>query len=184
MEDNPFREKEIRPDHFHFEVKSLYHEARQMRRIPTPENILESISLLEKCISIDSTFALGYASLSLSYAMLKGYQGIDEKEIIEKASEYVGIALLYKRDLAEAYLAQALLNYNFGLSESQEVIELCQQAINLRPSYDYPYYLMGKTFFDQQNYVMAKQCFEYALELNPRGPDYKTMLSKSIETIG
>ena len=162
----------------------LIKEARAEASTRTRSGLSNAIKLLELVIDRDSTLALGYALLSQHYAQMhiNGYLDADEAQ--KQAEKYGGQAFFYDRNLAEAYASQALLNYAFFLTEPTEIIELLQQAVQLRPSYDYAYFLLGKVHFDLEDYEMADNYFSLATKINPDEYTYHDMVARTVEMIG
>jgi class 3 adenylate cyclase/TolB-like protein len=140
---------------------------------------VKSNELLRQAIAQDSSVGLGYALLSQNYSLMHQYGYIEKTEALDHAEQYGGIALYYDRNLAEAYVSNALMQYVFFQAESQEIMELLQQAVMLRPSYDYAYYLMGKVHFDLQDYESAENYFSLALKLSPDKSLYLDMLART-----
>ncbi len=170
--------------HTSFRVLELYRKARDAASSRSRDGLSLSKELLERSIAVDSTFALGYAGLSQCYSLMKVYELIDTDTALFYASEYAGRAFLLDRDLAEAYVADALRQYTFFLSDSREVFDLCQHAIQLKPSYDYAYHLLGKVLFDAGKYHESLSYFNHAHRLNPYEYVYQKMIAKSMEAAG
>jgi tetratricopeptide (TPR) repeat protein len=72
------------------------------------------------------------------------------------------------------------MQYSFFQSTPEEMLDLLQQAVLLRPSYDYAYYLMGKIYLDLLDYEMASNYFELALKLNPDDFLYRKKLAETL----
>ena len=151
--------------------------AQQSLRKKTSTGVREAIMYLDACVDQDSSFALGYATLAECYAQLNELGEASEDAIV-KAGENVGLAYRYNRNLPEAYAAHALMNLSFDVSDPEEITELCQQAIQLRPSYDMPYEILGRTLLQNGDYENAQSYLQIALELNPD----KRYLKREIST--
>ncbi len=180
---NSFR-AEPTVQHVDFKVKKLYKMARAAANERTDEGLQRAVEHLKHSIQLDSTFALGYAWLSQCYSLMKVYGFMDVDSALFHAMENVGKAFTLDRQLAEAYTAHALMDYSFYRSDPQEVMQLCQQAIQLKPSYDYAYHLIGKLHFDQGDFETARPYFESAIKLNPYEYVYQRMLAAAMMKTG
>ena len=145
----------------------LVAEARDATSEGTRNGYAEAIHLLEKALDKDSSLALDHALLSQNYTLqyATGYGSFDEAS--NKAIHHAGQAFLYDRMLPEAFAALALNNYYYFEGEPVEILELLQQAIQLRPSYGFGHYLMGKAYYDFKDLEQAQDHFEVAYKLNP-----------------
>lgn len=162
----------------------LITEAREEVFRRTEEGFILANQLLEMAIARDSTLALGYALLSQNYSLMHAYGYMDSREALQNAEQNGGMSLYLDRNLAEGYVSNALMQYVFCLTPPQEILDLLQQAVLLRPSYDYAYHLMGKIYSDLQNYEMAANYFSLAIKLNPDEFLYQKMLAATFEATG
>ncbi|MDH3649175.1 MAG: hypothetical protein OEQ53_05795, partial [Saprospiraceae bacterium] len=181
--ENPFL-AEVSRKTASYKVMELYRKARNAASDRTEEGLLRSKAFLERSVAMDDSFALGFAGLSQCYSLMKVYDLIDPDSALFYASENAGKAFKLDRDLAEAYTADALKDYTFFLNDSKDIYELCQHAIQLKPSYDYAYHLIGKVLFDAEHYSEAKSYFNYALRLNPYEYVYQKMTARASEHMG
>ena len=53
-----------------------------------------------------------------------------------------------------------------------------QQALDLKPNYDYASFALGQIYFDQKEYQKAKSYFETTLKISPNNADAKQYLQK------
>ena len=61
---------------------------------------------------------------------------------------------------------------------TDSAINYYQQAINLKSNYDYAYFALGKIYFDQKKYDLAKTNFEQTLKYAPTNTDAQNYLAK------
>ena len=182
---NPYRDvEEPATPKLSQEYFKLVSEAREEADKRTPDGLLAANNLLGQAIARDSAVGLGYALLSQNYSHLHEGGYLVKEEALEKAELNGGLALYHDRTLAEGYVANALMQYVFFQEESQDIRDLLQQAVMLRPSYDDAYYLIGKIHFDLFDLEMAENYFSLALKLSPDKSIYHYMLARTALAAG
>ncbi|MCB0669657.1 MAG: tetratricopeptide repeat protein [Saprospiraceae bacterium] len=162
----------------------LIAEAREEAERHTAESFALSNDLLNLAIAKDSSLALGYALLSQNYSQMHAYGFLETQEAQDLAEQNGGIALYMDRNMAEGYASNALMQYTFYEAEPQEILDLLQEAVLLRPSYDYAYHLMGQVHYDLGEFEMAKNYFQLALKLNPDNFSNLRMMAKTTLALG
>ncbi len=182
--ENPYETNQVESRSTTLSSYRLLMESRQEAKRETESGMKNATRLLELAVERDSSFALGYAVLATYYTQMhmKGFLPAEPAQ--ENAEKNVGQAFLHDRNLAEAYTSNALFNYVFFLSGPQEILELLQQAVQLRPSSDYSYYLMGKVYYDLSDYELANNYFSLAIKLNPDQPEYRIYRAKALAAWG
>lgn len=162
----------------------LIAEAREEADKQTAESFVLSNDLLTLAIAKDSSLALGYALLSQNYSLMHAHGFLETGQAQEMAEQNGGMALYLDRNLAEGYASNALMQYVFFQSEPQEILDLLQEAVLLRPSYAYAYHLMGKVHYDLGEFEMAGNYFQLALKLNPDNFSNLHMMAKTARALG
>lgn len=183
--ENPYKDEDVETTaRLSLTSYRLITEAREEVSRRTEEGFILANQLLEMAIAKDSSLALGYALLSQNYSLMHAYGYMDSREALQNAEQNGGMSLYLDRNLAEGYVSNALMQYLFCLTPPQDLLDLLQQAVLLRPSYDYAYHLMGKIYFDLQNYEMAVNYFSLAVKLNPDEFLYHKMLAATFDATG
>ncbi|MBK8503177.1 MAG: hypothetical protein IPL46_13740 [Saprospiraceae bacterium] len=183
--ENPYKIDQEKPtSRLSLTTFRLITEAREEASKRTEESFNLSNDLLRLAIARDSSLALGYALLSQNYSLMHAYGFMDAGEAMDQAEQNGGMCLYIDRNLAEGYVSNALMQYSFFQSDPEEMLDLLQQAVLLRPSYDYAYYLMGKIYFDLLDYEMAVNYFALAHKLNPDDFLYRKKLSETLLASG
>jgi adenylate cyclase len=144
----------------------LYLKGRHLWNERTKEGIVRAISYFERAVTLDPTFALGYAGLADCYHLL-AFNFLERPETNYALSkENVQIALRLDGNLAEAHttLAAHYASYEFDFDEAEREYK---KAIELKPSYSmahhwYHMHLRGLGRWDQ-----AGEEIRRALELDP-----------------
>jgi serine/threonine protein kinase/Tfp pilus assembly protein PilF len=98
----------------------------------TPETLQKAVDQFEKVVSLDPSYALGYAGLADGYARLGGYDVRPPSEVMPKAKAAAEKAIGLDSSLADAYSSLALVtwSYEWNWDEAQTS---CQKAISLAP---------------------------------------------------
>src|SRR5215203_86019 len=117
-----------------FEAYKLYRRGRHAWNKRTPEALQQSVQLFEQAIDRDPTFALAFAGLADSFALLSEYNTAPPRESFPRAKAAAEKALEIDANLAEAHttLAYALANYDWNFAEAEREY---QRAIELNPNY-------------------------------------------------
>jgi TolB-like protein len=116
------------------EAYQLYLQGRFFLNKRTPEAFRNAIPLFEQAIAIDSNYALAFAGLSDSYALLANYPGgLPPKEGMPKAKDAALKALQLDSELAEAHesLAHVLDQHEFDWAAAESEYK---RAIALNPN--------------------------------------------------
>ncbi len=151
------------------EAFRLYLQGRYFWNKRTAANLQDSIKLFKASIDHDPTFALAYASLADTFALLSEYQVAPPAVTFPQAKAAAQKALEINPNLAEAHttLAYALANYDWDFPEAEREYK---KAIDLNPNYPtarqwYGEFLTGLKRFDE-----AETQIKRAQELDPLSP--------------
>ncbi len=152
-----------------FEAYKLYLRGRHAWNKRTKDGLQTSIQLFGQAIDRDPTFALAFAGLADSYALLSEYNVALPIETFPKAKAAANRALEINPNLAEAHttLAYVLASYDWNFAEAEREY---LRAIELNPNYAtarqwYGELLMGLKRFDE-----ADREYNRAAELDPFSP--------------
>ncbi len=141
-------------------------------------------AMLDDVLKKDSTVAMAHALQSKIHSRLYQLGLLSRDKALGKVQHHSWQALSNNRSMPEAFAALALQNYLFLESDVTECLELIQQAIQLRPSYDFGHFLMSWIHYDLQNYEQASYYIELARKLNPDVYDYGKLQAKIMEDSG
>ena len=116
------------------EAYGLYLKGRYHWNKRTGPDIQKGIAYFQQAIEKDPTYALAYAGLAESYALLNQYAGLPSSETFPKAKSAAQKALAIDETLAEAHAAMAFahesFDWDFPLAERE-----FRRAIELDPKY-------------------------------------------------
>jgi tetratricopeptide (TPR) repeat protein len=132
----------------------------------TKKEYLElAISMFERALEVDSTFALAYAGLSdcyTSYVM----SAIDVKlSWLEEAEMAANRALSLDPDLAEGHRALSRLYSVQGKTE--EAVKAAERAVQVNPHYAEAWRLLASWYMEAKRYAEAEEALLKALEVKP-----------------
>jgi TolB-like protein/Tfp pilus assembly protein PilF len=149
------------------EAYQLYLQGRFFLNKRTPEAFRNAIPLFEQAIAIDSKYALAYAGLSDSYALLANYPGgLRPKDGMPKAKDAALKALELDNELAEAHesLAHVLDQHEFNWAAAESEYK---RAIALNPNLAsaHQWYSELLTAFGRSDESLAET--QRALDLDP-----------------
>jgi TolB-like protein/Flp pilus assembly protein TadD len=102
----------------------------------TKESIFKSIDYFRDAIKLDSDYSLAYVGIADCYTLMggAGYSNLPQDEIFQRAKEAVNKALKLDQTLAEAYNAQAYINFRLEWNW-EEAEQNFKKAIELKPGY-------------------------------------------------
>jgi len=135
------------------EANELYQKGRFFWNKRTIEGLNKGAEYFERAITIDRQFALAYAGLADSYALLDLYGNLQGGDIFEKARIAAGTALTLDASLAEAHASLAYVDcyhdWNWAGAEQE-----FKRAISANPNYAtahqwYAEYLFYMARFDE-----------------------------------
>ncbi len=110
----------------------LYHKGRFLWEKRTGDNIPKAIAFYEQAIARDPNYALAYAGLASSYALLPFYTDTDRHNVLPKAKAAALTALRLDPNLAEAHAALGKLL--FGEIDIARAMRKYKRAIELQPN--------------------------------------------------
>jgi len=130
----------VRPTE-NIEAHDLYLKGRYFVAKRTGDDLKRAIDYFNQAIAKDPNYALAYAGLADSYALLHDYASEPVAEVLPKARAAAEKALSIDSSLAEAHVALGLvLHEELNLKEAKLEYE---RAIALNPNYATAHYLLG-----------------------------------------
>jgi len=97
-----------------------------------PENARQSISYLQKAISMDNEFARAFAAMAMAYYTLDENRGM--KQFTDSINYFADRAMFYDPKLPQSLIAKALFYMNSG--EYEPAIPYFERALEYNPNYD------------------------------------------------
>ncbi len=128
---------------------TLYLKGRYYWNERTEDGLVKAISYLEQAVDLDSNFALAYALLSDSHALLANYGLRQSKEALPIARKYAETALQLDDTLGDAHAALAAVLWNEWklkdfFAELEKAIELSPNNASAHHRYAIALMLTGK----------------------------------------
>jgi len=124
-----------------------------------------AISMFERALEVDSTFALAYAGLSDCYSSYVMFAVDVKMSWLEEAERAANIALSLDPDLAEAHRALSRLYSVQGKTE--EAVLAAQRAVEANPHYAEAWRLLANWYMEAKRYAEAEEALLKALEVTP-----------------
>jgi len=158
----------------------LYLKGRLLWGKRSGDNIPKAIAFYEEAIARDPNYALAYAGLADSYALLPAYTATAPRDIFPKAKAAALKALQLDDKLAEAHTALAFLLYGADLDMAGSISEF-QRAIALNPNYATAHHWYGNgplTALGRFDEAMAEG--KRAVELDPLSPVINADLGQNL----
>ena len=158
----------------------LYLKGRLLWGKRSGDNIPKAIAFYEEAIARDPNYALAYAGLADSYALLPAYTATAPRDVFPKAKAAALKALQLDDKLAEAHTALAFLLYGADLDMAGSISEF-QRAIALNPNYATAHHWYGNgplTALGRFDEAMAEG--KRAVELDPLSPVINADLGQNL----
>ncbi len=131
------------------------------------ENFIRiAIQMWEQAVALDPQFTLAYANLSHAYCFLYWNHGHNAEDI-EKAGEYVQIAVRLDPDLPEVHSAQGHYYYH-GLRDYERALQEFAIVLKSRPHDDGALSWIGWVYKRQGKFEQALENIKRAYEFSPR----------------
>ena len=151
-----------------YKAYDLYLQGNRYLREYKPRENNIAISLYKNAISLDSSFALAYASLAGAYAtkVLRFGYG---KMMLDSAEYYAKLSLLLDESLAEGYKTLGLVERT--KNNLDMAISYTQKAIAINPNYTIAITNLGFFLVTKGNLKDGFYHLKNAIRLNPRDPE-------------
>lgn len=147
------------------EAYELYLKGRFFWNKRTGDDLRKSIEYLKQAIAKDPGYALAYAALADSYALLRFYGGASPAESVVPAQAAAKKALELDDSLAEAHASLGLIATE-ELEVNRGVNEL-ERAIQLNPNYATAHHWLGLALATLRQSDRSIRELKRALELDP-----------------
>ena len=147
-----WKRREVDPEAYAAYLEGRYHWNRR-----TPEELADAARLFERSISIDPTFARGYAGLADAYNLVGDHR---------RGEAAARRALELDPELAEAHaaLGNVWLFHSWNATEAEREL---RRAIALHPSYATAHHWLAYVHLSQGRFAPAIESIERARELDP-----------------
>jgi TolB-like protein/predicted ATPase len=148
------------------EAYELYLKGRFFWDKLSPAGIEKAIEYFNQAVLIEPDFALAYAGLADSYAVLSQVSAVPVSETMPKAREFAEKALSLDADLAEAHtsLGLVLADYDYDFVAA----ETCYTtAIKLNPNNASAHHLYGQLLAQLGRHTEAEAALRQAIRLDP-----------------
>ena len=148
------------------EAYQLYLRGRFHRDKYTPAGLQKAVDYFQQAIAADSGYALAYARLADSYAVLSHFHQLSPQELMPKAKEAALKGQSLDNNLAEAHTALGLVlqayDYDFAGAEREH-----KRALELNPEYGPAHLYYGDYLANVGRFEQAIAEFQRSLELEP-----------------
>jgi len=191
-----FSQSEAKNDHQEYQTAyQLISQANQLQ--PKEPNFYINLALSSARMAIltkDQQYieqAIKYADLSvtLSPANINFWKQRSQVYYYLSSLDSTYFTQVVKSMLQAAKLAptDAKIYFNLGqfletASLTDDAITYYQKAIDLKPNYDHTYFALGKIYFDQKKYDLAKTNLDQTLHYAPTNTDAQKMLTEITKT--
>ena len=166
-----------------FEAYSEYVKGRRLVRTESVTTLNAAVRHFKTAIEMDPRYADAHAALADTYLSLALYffGGMQAEEAIPAAEPLIRRAIELNPDLAQAYVANALLQMlQYDPTAAEESIET---ALRLRPSYPRAYRVFATLRWRQQRSSEAIELAEHASSLDPLSGVIQLELGRYYEAV-
>lgn len=129
-------------------------------------DLKKAIECFNQAIALDANYALAYAGIADSYALMSSFNFTPPPEAIPKAREFANKALSLDATLAEPHttLGLALLQFDYDFAEAEREYK---SGIELNPKYATAHQWYGELLTCAGRFDEASAEFRRALEIEP-----------------
>ena len=149
------------PDAHNLYLQGIFHWNKR-----NPKDLRRAVELLGQAVSLDPTFALGYAGIAQACQVMAANNYEDPETFYPKAKEYALKALSLDDDLAEAHTVLAAESAAFERDLEKSEVEF-KRAIELNPSFPTAHQWYSQLLGWQKRSSEAWREINKALELSP-----------------
>ncbi|MBK6722565.1 MAG: hypothetical protein KBF83_04060 [Pyrinomonadaceae bacterium] len=148
------------------EAQQLYLRGRFHWNKRTTEDFQKAREYFQQAIAADPNYALAYAGLADTLALMPYYGAFRPSEYMPLAKQAAQKALEIDPNLAEAHasLGQILTNYDYDLKGAERELK---RAIELNPKYPSAYQWLAEVYHFSENGDQALSEINKAVELDP-----------------
>ena len=148
------------------EAYRLYLQGRFYWNKREEKDFRKAVEYYDQAIALDPNYALAYAGLGDSYALLSTFGFMPPTEGVPKAREFANRALSLDGSMAEPHTTLAYLSvtydYDFAAAEPE-----FKRAIELNPNYATAHQWFGEMLLNAGRYDEASVEYRRALEIEP-----------------
>ena len=167
------------------EALDAYMNARYHIGRVTARDTAEAITLLEKAVTVDPSFARGLAELSRAYRQKAFYFSDDPEALQKRAFVAAEKALELDPGLADAHLARGFLLWsNYKHFDHRGAIQEYRRALESDPSLDEAHHQLGNVFMHIGLLERAAEEMQRAVALNPTNALAQFHLAAAQEYLG
>jgi serine/threonine protein kinase len=148
------------------EAYKLYLQGRFYWNRRTRADIQKAIECFEKAVAVDPVYALGYASLAETYAVIGSLLWQPTNVVFPKSEEYALKALAVDDQLAEAHTALGAVKHWWNWDMPGAEREL-RRAIQINSNYATAHQWLAELYMATDRYDLAHQEIQKAEELDP-----------------
>ncbi len=149
-----------------YQAYDLYLKGQYLFRKRTIPDLRKAIDYFEQATAKDPSYARAYAALADCYALLAGYSGVPQTELVAKARTAALRALQLDEHLAEAHTALALIVQNRDW-DWQTAEKEFRRAIELNPNYATAHHWYAEHLMWRGRFEQAFEEAETARRLDP-----------------
>lgn len=143
-------------------MKGRYHFARR-----TKEEIEKSIDAFQQAVALDPNFALAYAGIAESYAVIPSYPYASPAEVVPKAKAAVAKALAIDPELPQAHTVAGMIAATYDWDWAKAESEF-KRALELDPNLAITHYRYAWTYLSPMGrHDEAVAEMKKAMELEP-----------------
>jgi TolB-like protein/Tfp pilus assembly protein PilF len=148
------------------EAYKLYLQGRFYWNKREEKDFRKAVEYFNQAVARDPNYALAYAGLADSYALLSGFGFMPPTEAIPKARDFARRALSLDDSLAEphATLGYVLVQYDYDFAWAEREF---QRAIELNPNYAMAHQWFGEMLSDVGRFDEAAAEYRRGLEIEP-----------------
>ncbi|MBZ0114120.1 MAG: protein kinase [Thermoanaerobaculia bacterium] len=151
------------------EAQRLYLQGRLLWNRREPGALREAISKYEQALLVDPSYALAYAGLADTYAILHDFDEVSAAETFPRARAAAARALELDPDLPEAHVTMAYLEHYWEWDWVAAEREY-RRALELNPSYASGWQWYGELLTALGRFDEAEQASREARNLDPLSP--------------
>jgi TolB-like protein/Tfp pilus assembly protein PilF len=148
------------------EAYKLYLQGRFYWNKREEKDFRKAVEYFSQAIALDPKYALAYAGLADSYALLSTFGFMPPAEGVPKAREFANRALSLDDSMAEPHttLAYLSLTYDYDFAASEREFK---RAIELNPNYATAHQWFGEMLLNAGRFDEASVEYRRALEIEP-----------------
>jgi TolB-like protein/Tfp pilus assembly protein PilF len=148
------------------EAYRLYLEGRFFWSKREEKDFRKAVDFFNQAIALDPNYALAYAGLADTYALLGTFGFMPPTEAVPKAREFANRALSLDATMAEPHttLAYVSLTYDYDFAAAEPEYK---RAIDLNPNYATAHQWFGEMLLNAGRFDEAAAEYRRALELEP-----------------